>query len=786
VALLRWRIAVLVLGALLAPGLASPAAHGAEAPVAAPPLSIRIPRLATAPALEDFASMKPSSDVARAMARIDEFRQNTPRDGDPVSQRTEAFLGYDDTNVYIVFVCFDSEPDEIRATLSRREDALSDDKVDVFLDTFNDRRRSYVFTVNPLGVQTDATWVEQEGNQYDRSFDTVWDTRGMLTGEGFVIWIAVPFKSLRFSPENNQEWGLILARWIRRNNEGSFWPYVTSRIEGRLNQSGSLLGISDVSPGRNLQLIPYGFFRSFRALDDRDESNLKYVSDSAELDGGADFKTVFRDSLVFDATANPDFNQVESDEPQVTVNQRFEVFFPERRPFFLENASYFETPINLFFSRRIVDPQVGVRLTGKAGKYAIGALYANDRAPGKRVTDDDPVFGEKSQNAVFRLNRDVGNLSSVGMIYTDTRFQDSFNRVGGVDARLRIGPNWVATAQGVASSTRTSDGEELSGPAWDAVLQRNGRKLAYTAVYNDRNPGFRTALGFLPGSRGRSRPGRARTRALPLRPDFRGLRQTLSYRFRPEGDVLIAWGPDVTFHPSWRHDGSQLDTLYSVDMNAELIRQTSFGAFYTGLVERLRPDDLPDLPDETRYSSGRAGIYWSSRSLFRTLGFSGEYARGTVINLVPPEGVEPELADSTQGSLAFTWFTTRSIRLEGTYLLSRLSERSRSQRVFDNHIVRGKLSWQPTLRLNLRTIVQYDSLVADPLLTSLETSKNFNFDVLATYLVNPWTALYVGYNNNQNNLRLMPTDEGSELIRTDRVGPDSWQFFVKASYLVRF
>jgi hypothetical protein len=720
------------------------------------------------------------------MARVDGFRQNTPRDGDPVSQRTEAYLGYDDTNVYVVFVCFDSEPDKLRATLSRREDALGDDKVEIFLDTFNDQRRSYVFTVNPLGVQTDGTWVEQEGSQYDRSFDTVWDSRGTLTEEGFVAWIALPFKSLRFSPEESQEWGLILARWIRRNNEGSFWPYVTSRIEGRLNQGGSLLGISDVSPGRNLQLIPYGFFRSFRVLDDRDESNPHYVSDSGEFDGGVDLKTVFRDSLVLDVTANPDFNQVESDRPQVTSNQRFEVFFPERRPFFLENASYFETPIDLFFSRRIVDPQVGARLSGKSGPYAIGALYANDRAPGQRVTEDDPLFGEKSQNAVFRLSRDVGNLSSVGMIYTDTELQESFNRVGGLDARVRINPNWVGTLQGVASSTRTLDGEELSGPAWDAVLTRSGRKLSYEAAYNDRSPGFRTALGFLPGSRGRARPGRARNVSLPLRPDFRGLRQTVSYRFRPEGDALISWGPDATFHPSWRHDGSALDTLYNVNMSAEFIGSTSVGAFYTGLVERLHPDDFPDLAEETRYSSGRTGVYGRSRSLFRTLSFSGEYAWGTVINLVPPEGVEPELASSDQATLGFTWYATRSIRLEGTYLFSRVSEQSTSERVFDNHIARAKLSWQPTLRISLRTIVQYNTLVANPALTSLETSKNLNVDLLATYLVNPWTALYIGYNNNQNNLRLMPTLDGSELVRTDRVGADSWQFFVKASYLVRF
>ena len=758
----------------------------AEGQLAEPRPSIRIPRLEAAPTLEGFVEMRPASDVARSMARVDAFRQMAPRDGDPASQRTEAYLGYDHSHLYVVFVCFDSEPDKIRARLSRREDSRRDDTAEVFLDTFDDQLRSYVFAVNPLGVQRDATWVERNSNQYNLSFDTVWDSRGTLTPDGWVVWLALPFKSLRFSPEKNQEWGVLLARWTPRANEGSFWPYVTSRIEGRLSQEASLLGVSDVSPGRNLQLIPYGFFRSFRALDARDELRPQYVSESADFAGGLDVKNVFRDSLVLDATVNPDFNQVESDLPQVTVNQRFEVFFPERRPFFLENASFFETPINLFFSRRIVDPQLGFRLSGKAGKYAIGALYADDRADGKRVADDDPLFGEKSRNAVLRVSRDVGIQSSVGMIYTDWRLQDAYNRVGGLDSRIRISPNWVGTLQGVASSTRLTDGEELSGPAWDAVLQRSGRKLSYTAAYNDRSPGFRTALGFLPGSRGPARPGRPRTRALLLRPDFRGFRQTLRYRFRPEGDVLIAWGPDVTFHPSWRHDGSALDSLYSIDLSARMIGQTSVGVFYTGLVERLRPDDdFPDLLEETRYSSGRQGIYWSS-NYSRRLSFSGQYAWGTVINLVPPEGVEPALASSTQGNLNFTWFATRSIKLEGTYLLSRVSERPGSRRVFDNHIGRAKLSWQPTRQITLRSIVQYDSLVADPALTSLETTKNINVDVLATYLVNPWTALYVGYNNNQNNLLLMPTGDASELVRFDRLGPDSWQFFVKASYLVRF
>ena len=344
------RLTVVALGVLLG-GTAVSAAGGASPE---PRPSLHIPRIGGAPGIEDFAGMRPATPLARSMVRVEGFRQWRPRDGEPVSERTEAFLGYDQTHLYVVFVCFDSEPGKIRARLARREDTRSDESVDLYLDTFNDQLRAYAFSVNPLGVQRDASWVERDSNRYNTSFDTVWESGGTLTPEGYLAWMAIPFRSLRFSPGDEQEWGILLRRQIRRVNEHSFWPYVTSRIEGRLNQAATLRGISGVSPGRNLQLIPYGFFRSFRALDTTDEERPLYVTDSGDADAGLDFKTVFRDSLVLDLTANPDFNQIESDEPQVTVNQRFEIFFPERRPFFLENASYFETPINLFFSRRIV------------------------------------------------------------------------------------------------------------------------------------------------------------------------------------------------------------------------------------------------------------------------------------------------------------------------------------------------------------------------------------------------------------------------------------------------
>jgi len=334
---------------LWAPGSAEAQAPGR---LAAPELYI--PHVERPPTLEDFAGMRPSREVDGKLARVEGLIQRTPRDGQPASQRTEVYLGYDDENLYVIFVCFDSEPERIRARLGRREDVFSDDVVEVMLDTFNDKRRAYAFVTTPRGIQRDAIWTEGQG--FDGSFDTLWHTRGQITDAGYLAWFSIPFKSLRFPSTPQQTWGVILRRDIPRVNESSHWPHVSSAVEGRLNQAATLRGLEHISPGRNLQFIPYASFRSFRAPDFRDPAQPRFAEEAGEVQAGVDAKIIFQDSLVLDITANPDFAQVESDEPQVTVNQRFEVFFPEKRPFFLENAGYFKTPFNLVFTRRIADP----------------------------------------------------------------------------------------------------------------------------------------------------------------------------------------------------------------------------------------------------------------------------------------------------------------------------------------------------------------------------------------------------------------------------------------------
>lgn len=745
-----------------------------------------IPRVNRPPTLEDFLEMKPSAAMQGRLAKVDGFIQRLPSDGEPSSQRTDVYLGYDDENLYCIFVAFDSEPHKVRAHLTPRDDVYGDERVDLFLDTFHDQRRAFVFTTNPLGVQMDGLWNEGQVKQYDRSFDTVWHSRGKLTPQGFVVWIAIPFKSLRFPATRDQEWGIVLIRWIPRVNESATWPWVSTRIEGRLNQGATLKGLENISPGRNMQLIPYGFLRSFRALDTRDPLQPRFVSDRAEPDAGLDGKFVLKDSFALDVAVNPDFSQVESDEPQVTINRRFEAFFPEKRPFFLENPGFFETPINLFFTRRIADPQFGVRLTGKKGPYAIGALLADDESPGKSVPLGDPLHGQRARFGIIRVNRDIFRQSTVGLMFTDREFNGSFNRVGGLDGRFKLTRNWLANGQAVASSTRLPNGTQLAGPAYKFRLRRDGRQFYYDLDFNDRSPGFVTQTGFLAeglverpimGGRDFLRP--------QLRTDFRGVGQFASYRFRPEGKYLISWGPNVFINPIWDHQGTRLDMYTDYSMSWELTGGTMLELYYISDRELLRPRDFPALSQNRTYSHHRQGIFFET-SYSPRLTFRGQYTRGSLGNFVPPEGQEPFLANLTRSNATITLRPLTPLRIENTYILERLTDRGQGGNIFNNHIIRCKWGWQFNRELSLRVILQYNAILANPALTRLDTAKNFNADFLFTYLVNPWTALYVGYNGNAQNIELLPTATGSELVRTRYFTNDARQFFIKFSYLLRF
>jgi len=761
-------------------------------------VSIRIPRVSSPPRLEDFLSMEPNSAWKGKLAKAEQFKQRVPSDDAPATERTEAYFGYDDKNLYAIFVCFDSDPQQIRARMSRREDVFDDDFVEFMLDTFNDHRRAYAFFGNPLGVQADALWTEGPDPElnFDFSFDTVWNSAGKVTGSGYVVWMEIPFRSLRFASSDPQTWGILLARDVPRKNEKDFWPRNSSRILGRLNQTGQATGMEKISPGRNLQLIPYGVFRSFKELNLANPSDPFYSRRNAFGQVGLDAKAVLKDKFVIDATAKPDFSQIESDQPQVTVNQRFEVFFPETRPFFQENSNYFQTPIQLVFTRRIADPRWGVRMTGKDGPWAVGMLVADTASPGENVSSSNPLYKQHALFAVGRVSRDIGRQSNIGVLYADREVNGFFNRVASLDGRFTINDHWAANLQGAFSATINppddifnmfgTTGRYQAGSAAEVVVQRSGRKLNYFLDYADRSPNFRTLTGFDP------------------QPDIHNLFQRLEYSFRPEGKHLISGGPVFETFQTLDHEGKRINSGFFPAVKVEFVGQTFFTALYAQEMERLRPQDFSVLPNIQKYVRHTTELTLET-NYFRKVSLRADYRFGIRINYDPPfhsnqpTNYYPFLSQRSSANLTLTIRPNRSLKIDNAYILFHLREcphcanpqpeLARPSGSLSNHIIRSKWNYQFTKELSLRFIGEYSAVLANPLFTSLPTKKNFNADFLVTYLVHPNTAVYIGYNSNLENIdRLLTPDGGGGInhLPGGRLLNDGRNFFVKASYLFRF
>ena len=745
-----------------------------------------IPRVSTPPRLEDFLSMKPDSKWEGKLAKVEGFTQRLPSDGQPASQKTIAYLGYDSNNLYCIYVAFDSEPARIRAHRVARDTFYMEDKIDLFLDTFHDHRRAYVFTVNPYGHQLDGLWTEGPRSQFDGNWDGVWQSRGKLTAEGFVVWLAVPFKTMRFPKTEKQTWGIVFVRWIPRNNESNCWPWISTRIEGRISQEATLTGLEGISPERHGVLTPYAYARTYRTLDQTDPANPVFEGKTIDPKVGTNGRLVFKDSFNLDMTVNPDFSQVEADQPQITANRRFTVYYPEKRPFFLENSHYFETPMNLLFTRDIADPQFGLRLTGKAGPYEVGWLTIDDRSPGESVPQGNPLYGDRAAFGVLRINRDLYRQSSVGLIYTDREFAGTYNRVGGIDAHLKLRKNWWLTGEAVTSETTIPGSPRTAGPGYNAQLRYDSRTFYSNMQFNDLSPGFNTLAGYIETD-AVDRPvyvGRTITQP-PLRINMRGVSEVAMYRFRPEHKYLVSWGPTVFVNPLWDHSGNRLDMYQDYTMSWEFKGQTAFETYWQQDEEMLRPQDFQGLPQNVVYSHHRDGLYFET-SLISQVSFKADYSQGAQININPPAGQLPLLSNVNLASVGLVLRPGKHLRIQNTYLLERLTDRATGASVFNNHIIYSEWVYQFNQRYSIRVIPQYTAVLANPAFSSLSTTKNFNGDFLFTYLVNPFTALYVGYNGNMDNLQLLQSMGGNAILRTPGLYQDGHQFFVKLAYLLKF
>jgi hypothetical protein len=741
--------------------LAVPAA--AFAADAAPTISI--PQISQAPELSDFAGMTPATALARQMSRMDNFIQREPTDGAPASQRTEVYIGYDERSLYAVFLAFDSDPSQIRANLASRENISGDDTVELTIDTFNDQRTAYTFRVTPLGVQWDARWTEGFSNRagFDTTWEAVWDSEGEVNDQGYIVRISVPLRGLRFPDAQDQVWRVQASRQIPRLSEESFWPPYSNAVDGRLNQTALLTGIRNVSPGSNTQIIPFVFARDVEAINPRALGGPLMESDK-EYDLGVDAKFVFNDAWVLDLTLNPDFSQVESDEPQVTVNERFEVQYPERRPFFVENADFFATDSILLFTRRIVDPEGGMRLTGRAGQWGFGTILMNDEAPGLNRADTDPLKGEKANIGVFRAYRDLQGQDRIGMLFTDRELGDGYNRVLSVDGKFRFNENWVTNLEFIDSNTEaTFGGAELSGMQRNVRIDRVGRGFNTHFHIVDTDADFRAQLGF---------------QNRFFKSDISGIHWRSDYQIYPENSNLNNWAPSTMIVYQDDKNGTKVYSEVSPSINwAYATSRITLGV--QDITEVLRPIDFPGLARPVGYSYDNVNARYRNTTL-SSLTFDLSFRTGTALNLVPKRGTLPFIADSQRFDVSLLWRPIERLRVDNSFVTTELD--SSRGKVFSNEIFRSSWNYQFTREMSLRFITQYEKTDAGPN-TRLVDDENLNFDILLRYVINPWSALYVGYNTNQSNFDIIEVEDEREVVVTNDLKRDGDQIFVKFSYM---
>ena len=674
---------------------------------------------------------------------ITDFTQTNPVEGAPPTERTEVRIAYDADHLYFAFYAHYTDPTQMRANRADRDRLRRDDWIAVMFDTFLDQQRAYRFSVNAYGIQGDAilrggrSMRGPPGGGGDSSWDALFETGGAIVHDGWTAEMAIPFKSLRYPSRGAGEhrWGFQITRTLQSKDETLVWAPMTRAVAGVLTQMGMLGGLRGLSVSRNLEILPTATAIQLGRLTDTG-----YAEGETEPDFGFNMKYGVTSNLTADFTLNPDFSQIEADRPQIETNQRYALFFPELRPFFLEGQEIFRTPgrTNLVHTKTIVDPQIGAKLTGKTGNTTLGVLVANDAAPGKLDDSSEYGFGETANFVIGRARYDLYSQSYIGAIMTDREFLDSYSRVAGVDGRFRLGQTHRAQFLAVTSSHRDLDGIAGSGPMFNAEIRRDSRHLSYSVDFNSIDPDFRTDAGFV------------------RRVDMQQLDADIEYEWWPES-WLISWGPQFRYRRNVDHAGVLQDEDFRADVSARFARNIFFRADGQREMERFEGVDF----HKTRFSL-RNGVNTSRRfSLFYGIDW------GEQIRFVE----NPFLGRMFDYNVGLTLLPTTRLNAQFSLDAARFNDMHTGEAVFDVKILRTFTTYQFTDRLLVRNILEHNT-----------GNGKVGVNLLFTYRVNAGTAFYIGYDD-----RLQ---EGIHLDRERFYNRDLQRqqraFFTKLQYLFRY
>ena len=684
---------------------------------------------------------------------IDANYEVRPGENIPAPVKTEVLMAYNDTHVFVAFKASDPDPSQIRAHIVDRDNIWNDDWVLILFDTFNDNRRSYDFFCNPYGIQGDEIEAADGGGG---SWDAIWDSAGRITDSGYVVEMSIPFSCLNIQPgENEQVWGFDAVRSYPRNVRHHIGAFPRDRSNNNyLSQAHKLKGFANVKGGRNIEIAPTfstGASHERESFDDGSWGPMKQTGEN--YDPGVTARWGVTPNAKLSFTANPDFSQVEADAAQMDINNRFPLYYSEKRPFFIENADIYNTGMNLVHTRTLADPDWGVRTTGKYGKHSFGFFSVRDSYTPLIFSGpegaDNTTLSLQSTGSVLRYKRDIGTSSYVGLLMTDREGTGYFNRVGGIDTRLRFTPQNCLTMRFHGSMTQypveVADEFEqqkggFEGTSVDASYTFENEQYGYEADYSRKDKDFRADLGFI-------------TQTGAIWHEVQGW-----YNWQGDADNWYTWlslwaGYDLAqqtggellqreFNTTLNYNGP-LQSWFGWDINIGKCRydNKNFRRNFINVWSGLKP-------------TGSSEVYFNA-----TIGDRIDYdnsRKGSVLSFRP--GVSKSIG--------------KHLSISAAHEIQKLDvDRGR---LYTANVSNGTVTFNFSRRMFIRSTIQYtdyrrnvslyDDDDVDP-----KTTRFFK-NVLFSYKINSQTVFYLGYSEDYNN-KSYRDERGvldESLIRTNR------------------
>jgi hypothetical protein len=689
--------------------------------------------------------------------RIEGFYTYYPVDGNESPEKTVAFLTYDESSLYVAFICLDKMTNLIRANVSMRDQILDDDHVVLFLDTFNSGKESFEFCFNPLGIQQDGIYIDMVSQDFTPDF--LYYSKGQLFKEGYIIEAEIPFKSLRFPSGSDVTFGFCIMRSVKHLEQEFIYPKISRNSTTFIPQFAKLSGFKNVSPGNNIELLPE-FTSSWQNHFEPDQNQL--VSEAVKFNGGINLKYGPRSNITFDFTLNPDFSQVEADADKIDINRRFPLYFTEKRPFFLESTNIFQSPINVLYTRRIVDPIAGLKFTGKSGGYELGILQGVDDYYGseeylqetallqKYYYDpafDDSAFikkynNKKSVHSVVRIKKNLWNYSQIGGMFSDFRHYDTYSTTYGIDGSFLLFNEYFLTFQALNSNTQDYfDTTAVQDPAFHFNLFRGSSTFNFQLSYNDVYPEFEVANGFLE------------------RKDYREGSIQMWYDWRQSESFFGLIQPSIYYTQMYNHDGRKIESYIGPSLNFETKGNNTLSLRYYQQFEEYAGYD---------FNKDWYYIQFTNKT-FSWLFFDTELFFGDAIyydalyyGLPPFLGKFRSLDADIDLRPMNNWsilFGLRNYLFDGNY--------QGEQYKTKQDIYRFRMTYQFTREIGLRFIVQHNNYY-----------KDIDINTLISYQPFPGTVFFLGYNDFLNQINI---DNPKPKYRSTEQG-----LFVKISYLFRF